>query len=762
MRNKFWYKTALSSVLAMAAAAFSAAPSSVHAAGIMSGSGSYSAGTPAEAMPLQAEQYITEDLLNKPVPTNQWWSSLLWDSFSEAQYPHPLAVRHEPQGLRIYHPGPHLLQEPTVIDGTMAVDGDFIAGHTGESQFPEARVAGYSDWFVDAQYESGQHEMKVSYGHGSPFTYFTYAGGNPKLIFQETPELWYGGRSSSVLGITVNGSHYGLFGPTGSTWIGLDRQEWVNQLNGKDYFSIAVLPDNRPATLEKFQQYAYSHITDTKVSWTYDEEQSEVTSTYRFTTEPKEGLRSGTLFTMYPHQWKYTDTDPLPYRYASVRGDLATGEGDRFTTVMKYHGILPALPAVGEDQLSSMKALLEEARNEPETGAADSYSAAKELGRLTALLPLAKDSGESEAAVFFEQKLQGMLEDWLTYTDEDRDQLFYPSSYFYYDFAWSTLIGYPASLGSDSELNDHHIVNGYFIKAAAELARHNPEWASDSSYGGMVDLLIRDMASPDRQDALFPFLRVFDPYAGHSWSSGAARYGSGNYNAASGEVMNAWSSLILWGEATRDPAIRNLGIYLYTTEMQAILQYWLDADQTHFHDDFTPAGAAAIWGGKTEGDSTLWSTRPAEVQAANWLPFSGSSLYLTASPSLAERHFTKLRQDEQDTRDEEGLRDLVYMYQAISQPEEALKAFENTAPLFAAQAGSSKAHAYAWISMLNERGTQNKDITADTPLYAVYKHPEHGSTYVVYNMSSSPVNVTFSDGTTMTASPSGFTEKTLP
>ena len=79
-----------------------------------------------------------------------------------------------------------------------------------------------------------------------------------------------------------------------------------------------------------------------------------------------------------------------------------------------------------------------------------------------------------------------------------------------------------------------------------------------------------------RNDPLFPFLRNFDPYAGHSWASGHAKFGDGNNNESSSEAMNAWGGLILWGEATGDRTIRDLGIYLYTTEMYGINEYWFD------------------------------------------------------------------------------------------------------------------------------------------------------------------------------------------
>ena len=60
-------------------------------------------------------------------------------------------------------------------------------------------------------------------------------------------------------------------------------------------------------------------------------------------------------------------------------------------------------------------------------------------------------------------ELKRRLEDWFTASENDR-------ALFRYDERWGTLIGYPASYGSDGDLNDHHFHYGYFIKAAAKTS----------------------------------------------------------------------------------------------------------------------------------------------------------------------------------------------------------------------------------------------------------------------------------------------------
>jgi len=121
-------------------------------------------------------------------------------------------------------------------------------------------------------------------------------------------------------------------------------------------------------------------------------------------------------------------------------------------------------------------------------------------------------------------------------------------------------------------------------------------WAADQKSGGMIKLIIRDIASPDRADPLFPFLRNFDPYAGHSWASGHARFGDGNNNESSSEAMNAWCGLILLGQAIGDDALRDLGIYLYTTEMNAIQEYWFDVHGDNRPPGYTSSVVTMVWG----------------------------------------------------------------------------------------------------------------------------------------------------------------------
>ena len=118
-------------------------------------------------------------------------------------------------------------------------------------------------------------------------------------------------------------------------------------------------------------------------------------------------------------------------------------------------------------------------------------------------------------------------------------------SYFHYDPELGTVVSYPEEYDAVRDMNDHHFHYGYWIRAAADIAMYDPEWATSDNWGGMIDLLIDDIATTERDRADFPYLRNFDPYEGHSWASGVAISPDGNNQESSSEAINAWASLIM-------------------------------------------------------------------------------------------------------------------------------------------------------------------------------------------------------------------------
>jgi endoglucanase Acf2 len=736
------------------------------------GAGSYTTRAPEGTRQPQAEIFRTSSLKG-PMPTNDWWSSLAWKPFSDTMYPHPLAIRTIPGGLRVYFPGPNITANSAAIFAFMPGEtDDFVIGHSGVAKFTESRVDGFSDWFVTALFESQGKRLRTSFGHGSPFVYATFEGGNPTLTFAAAPRVWSGTARDAVLGISIQNRHYGIFAPTGTTWSELARPRWTADISGKNYFAVAVLPDDRPETLKLFRKYAYAHVVDTRAAWAYDEKQCAVETTFKFTTKSFAGNETGTLFALYPHQWTNTNTPLLEKEYPSVRGPMKLCAGDSFRTVMPFPGVLPALPLTSKIDRKELSRLLAQEGAERSRAAGDTYWLGKQLGKWATLIPIAEQADEKKVVDALSERTRHALENFLSAADASGKPKKGGEGLFYYDARWGTLIGYPASYGSDVELNDHHFHYGYFLRAAGELARRDPTWAADAKWGGMLRLLIRDVASADRDDQLFPFLRNFDPYAGHSWASGHAKFGDGNNNESSSEAVNAWYGLVLLGEATGNRALRDLGTWLLTTEVAAINDYWFDVTGKFHHPDYPASVVTMVWGGKG-ANGTWFSDEPEMIHGINWLPISGASLYLGRYPDYCAANYAALvaEKRERDQKKQPATSgaagngphwnhwaDLIWMYRALTDPRDALAQFEARPANFQPEAGNSLANTYTWIAALVELGQVDRSVTADTPFYAVFRK-EGRRTHVAYNMGNAPRTVTFSDGATVTCAPRSFGQK---
>jgi len=67
--------------------------------------------------------------------------------------------------------------------------------------------------------------------------------------------------------------------------------------------------------------------------------------------------------------------------------------------------------------------------------------------------------------------------------------------------------------------------------------------------------------------------------------------------------------------------------------------------------------------------------------------------------------------------------------------------------------GESRSHALHWLLSLQIMGPPDLSVTADTPLFSVFRHADGRKTYLAFNASKAPLNVLFSDGKTLQVAP---------
>ncbi|MBD0839408.1 glycosyl hydrolase [Streptomyces sp. TRM68416] len=732
--------TVLVLAAALAATGLGPAATPASAATIPVGAGSYSdtrpPGTtgPTTNTGTPITPKVTSAARGKPVPTNDWWSSLAFqrygdNPYSTPMYGHPLTYQAVSGGLEIGYP-----TTPTIVgEGRQyeyAHKADLTLGLTGLNS-PDTKADAWSDWTVTPYWSDGTRTLRTTIGHGMPFVYAKGSGGDARITTATAPTVF--SDQGNVLGITVAGHHYALFAPTGSDW-NVSGSAVTAGLGGKDYFSVALLPSTD--ALATYRKYAFSFVTGSTVDW--NSSGGTVRATYTLTTEAKEGTERGTLQALYRHQWLHT-TDPLtPYTYVSPRGTMKVRESASFTTSQKASPVLPGLPRTNAVDTARLRGYLNDVVNasDPFSGAVDTYWTGKALGRLAQLVPPADQIGEDAIRDKLLGLIKGRLQQWFTAGGAHE---------FSYDPAWKTLTGYPASYGSDSELNDHHFHYGYYVYAAAIVAQYDPAWAADSAWGGMVKTLIRDTANPSRTDSAFPFLRGFDVYAGHSWASGHQGFAAGNNQESSSESTNLSAALVLWGSATGDPALRDLGSYLLATEAEAIAQYWFDADEQVFPSSFGHDTAGMVWGSGA-AYATWWTANPEEIHGINVLPVTGGSLHLGGEKAAIRRNLAEMERENGGPAVE--WRDILWEFQSLADPAAAKTKWDAGHASYTPEEGESKAHTYHWIETLAALGAPDPTVTGDIPTSAVFANGTT-RTYAAHNHGSSTRTVTFSDGKTL-------------
>jgi endoglucanase Acf2 len=678
-----------------------------------------------------------------PVPTHRFWAAKNWFPLNltpgggeYTMFAEPLALQTTATGLQVGYSHDTVVQEnyffhPAGNDLTLGV---------ADLHVNVVPVVAYSDWTVD--FEFGPLTTRV--GRGMPFVYAQTKGEDPTVTFTTKPTVFRD--EGHLLGVTVGNNHYGLFCPTGGTWTTSDKVLRCHLPAGRHYLSLALLPSR-----EAFDQYAKAAFVfpiDTRVHWSYDPHTSAVQTTCHVTTEVREGAGDAEFFqALYPHQYASMAPSEIdtPYSYVSARGSMKVIRSADFTTHDTFHGILPYLPLTGEADLARQRELLRPLRNEAAPfAAADTYGKGKALNRMAQLLPLTEMSGDGALQQHFATDLRHELDRWSAPGERS-------SSVFKYDRAWGTLLGYPDSFGSVQQLNDHHFHYGYWIHAAALLAMYDPGWEHDTAAQHMIDDLVGDIATIHRDDALFPMLRNFDAYAGHSWASGQAPFRDGENQESSSEAINAWAGLILYAEGKNDTELRDAAIWMYTLETNAAFTYWFNAGPVKtFPDSFHRTQISNLFDGKSD-TATWFGNAPEFKHGIQFLPFTGASLYLGRDAAYVRKNLAEVQQQSATGLNGKGDRwpDLMALYQSLADPDAAMKLWERTTFTFD---GETRAHEFAWMRAMNALGTVDQTVTADTPLFAVFiKNGRR--THLAFNMGRSPRRVVFSDGAVLQVKP---------
>ncbi len=640
------------------------------AASVNLGGGSYRNGPAGNITHPMDPTYLEANLLDKPVPTNGWWTTLITRNYGGGNgiYLNPLRSSLGSGGVEITNVGKGFVQywnstgNPTFAQFTPFYQ-DLMLKTSSLNSTSISKVIDYSDNNVKVALRNsseGEDEMVVTYTQGSPYVFTEFknkdnitfkvdnAGVNSyqyldlagnvitssytgdalilKMVQRHVgyitsmPNIVGGGTyedryflinaPSGTLFTLANGTH-----PSGY----LDRIQ-VTLGNG-NFLSVCAL--QTPSEASFYHQNGYAFMGRSNVSYTIDRASSVVHTYFRNNMQHVAPDYSKTgVMALLPHQYKKTAVSLSSYTFRTVRGTLKMFAGNAFETQMNFRGLLPSFTTPNDATYNKNNVETYLADLDARTGVEDEdflgsqapYWNAKALYPMTQALIISDQIGNETYKAIFKEKITSVLADWFSYNASNSQD-----RYLYYNQKWGSMYYSNNDFNTAGELSDHHFTHGYLVYSAAVLSMYDTTFFDN--YKDIIEFFLRDYMEADKESLEYPELRCFDPWAGHSWAHGYGSFTEGNNQESSGEALNSWVAGYLFGLAKGDGAMVDAAIYGFTTELYAIKQYWFNYDEDNWSAEFATYShvAGMVWGGKFDY-ATWFGSNPTFIYGIHWLP----------------------------------------------------------------------------------------------------------------------------------------------
>ncbi len=724
-------------------------------------------------------KYVTKNV-KVPIPSNDWWTSILYKRYSDTLVALPLCYSYSSAGLSMYCADKTYITSNSGSQSAQSKFKDITIGTSAILETPSARLDAFGDFSTTIQFsDDNTPKMRSTLIKGSQFIYNTFADPNSaditvcnldRLFDDDGNEILKKDGDSIVtdhIGIqdtnqskseesgdkTDQIHYYGVFAPANTTFIRSGDKIKVRIGNGENYLNVGVM--TKEDDLSYMYNYAYSFVTDTKVSYKYDESKSSISTTFSYVTEMKRteaNFKNEVLTCLYPHQYKSYKGSYTGRTFDSLRGTLKQVACKKFTYTKRFGGIVPNFNEPTESKyydrqkLNDYIDIVKKSANFTSYWTADPYWQGKKTHKLTMIALIAQELEDYELRDKALNTLKKILVNWLTYDGED-DVPFY----MYYHTNWGSMSGDGGDHGMAKNLTDHHFLWAYYIFPAAVLASYDSQFLQD--YGDMVEMLIRDCMNPDKKDEMFPFMRNFDPYEGHSWAGGYGDNSSGNNQESSSEGTFAWAGLYLWGLVTNKDKYRDAGIWGYTTEVSAIEQYWFDYDDDVWDEDYTHGAVGMVWGtAYTYG--TYFGTKPSYIYGIQMLPVTPALCYFGEKPDKAKKVWEEFCEDQDRYEDSLtemegnvfGWYHIMWPFWSQSDPDAANAEWAKQESKVQIS-DDERFNSYWFMQNMSAKGTPSLDVWSSN--YTSYQVFKKGDKYnaTVWNPYDYEIKVEFSDKT---------------
>lgn len=759
-------------------------------------------------------QGVLWNVNSKKVPTNTWFSGLFANPHNTGLLINNYRSVLKTNGISLSHIGQGGIETYKVADDTVTKEKDTtISNFTPTfddllitspylSEGYSTNVLSYSDNNVKvALTNNNKDNVVLTYTQGSPYV-FMETNGALKANIQMSLDgvtkgyTYYkldgsqikGSYTGSSIIVKLGGRHCGYASTYPNTGVGAAKyQDSYFLITGganttftpkhgihpdatmKDgleianaqtnFLSIAPIEGLQDASI--YAQFATNMPAKSHSYYHVDHENSTVKTTHLINCHQLEEIdETRVLMAMMPHQYKLaTNLEYVGTNIPSMRGNLKLRASNIISYQDSFRGILPSftLPTNAEfsaEKLREYLTILDNNNVSDGVFVKDSrdylddttpYWNAKALYPLANGVIMADQIHDNTLKQSFINKIKTLLEDWFTYSG-DTDKRF-----LYYNYNWGSTYYSNNSFSTASRLSDHHFTHGYLIYASSVIMMYDQDFAN--KYQDIANMLLMDYMNYDRSNKMYPYMRSFDTWAGHSWADGLGDTMDGNNQESCGEALNSWVAGYLFGLATGNQALVDAAIYGYTTELSAIKQYWFNYDEDNWSSELKATGIhalAIVWGAKNEYQ-TWFGPNPEFIYGIHWLPI-GEYLTSYALGTAHQAKFNEIYNAFLATRNGEPKCWLSNMWsmQSLVNPTAALNNFDEN-KLKNDEYPNDLALAYYMINAMKSLGnhTDNAHATInDSCATSIY---QNGSSYyaMIWNASGNEktITVTYGDKT---------------
>jgi gliding motility-associated-like protein len=774
--------------------------------------------------PFQTHNWWNSAFWKVPYGTNS--GNTLDMNSSDQMFPLPLMLEEYNQGLAFgYRTLEQMAEQPADFPGKNAlVEGarydlsmNCLANPTDNSPLSATTsvVDDYGDWHVKIAQQMGATKISTTMAKGNPFVFFDFNGpGTPVFnsgngtqmkviaVYNNSilVSLYWGTNSANPKVGSKPEGFYAFYFPAGTMIAGNDNvfknisaihvgdilsPIKVDLPAGATKFTMSIMPNGDASTLQLYEPHAYCVITGTVFSYSYDPVKAKVKNVFTTTTQAYDGHSNapGTVNVLFRHQYIFPPASGMinintALDYYGPRGIMKILMGNSFSTEMYYNGSLPQL---GKAQLKMDTVFVNTELNyianhrfiaDPAANHIfdhDDYASFKLAAQACRAAQIAHQLRNYAARDKLIAAAKVIIESFLTSPAGDRVCTSYSP-------AFNFMTTFPNSFGAYAGMYDYHFVVGHLIYACAQVGQFESKRSGDKTWVNqwkpMVDLLIRstndwNRTKPaDPTEPYFPYLRYFDPYAGHSWFSNSCKG-----QEAINESIQFAQAAFMWGDLTDNQPMRDMGAMIYTTESEAGKQYWFDYDNATMGSPFAPDYDYGHTGYLREGGyyyqtaasgnsmSPLYNVNsPEQIFGVTLMPFgAGSSLWMGfPMQGVKNEHQDFLnKQPGGFIGDNEGENaSHVNQFLSFSDPKASRQYYETSMmpvnPKEGAEFHLMKMLPYQFITTLDSVGRVDT-IRGDIPLFSTFRKDTCDTWLRHYMMYNSPFHpedtVHFTDGT---------------